>query len=210
MAPDVPPFDTQQEAARLGDAGFHQQQADAIVGTVRRAVANLVTKEDLDEALAGLKTSVEADINRQTTALKDEIHKAITDSSRQTTALKDEIHKAITDSNRQTTALKDEIHKAITDSNRQTTALKDEIHKAITDSNRQTTALKDEIHKAVTGIHKTETGIHRTETDIHKAIADIHKAINGQTWRYVAFTGTLLAVQTAVLLGLVRLLIPTS
>ena len=156
MAPDVPPFDTQQEAARLGDAGFHQQQADAIVGTVRRAVANLVTKDDLDEALAGLKTSVEADINRQTTALKDEIHKAMADSS------------------------------------------------------RQTIALKDEIHKAVTGIHKTETGIHKTEADIHKAIGEIHKAINGQTWRYVAFTGTLLAVQAAVLLGLVRLLIPTS
>ena len=156
MAPDVPPFDTQQEAARLGDAGFHQQQADAIVGTVRRAVANLVTKDDLDEALAVLKTSVEADINRQTTALKDEIHKAMADSS------------------------------------------------------RQTIALKDEIHKAVTGIHKTETGIHKTEADIHKAIGEIHKAINGQTWRYVAFTGTLLAVQAAVLLGLVRLLIPTS
>ena len=156
MAPDVPPFDTQQEAARLGDAGFHQQQADAIVGTVRRAVANLVTKDDLDEALAGLKTSVEADINRQTTALKDEIHKAIADS------------------------------------------------------NRQTTTLKDEIHKAVTGIHKTETDIHKAIADTHKAIADIHDAINGQTWRYVAFFGTLLAVQAAVLLGLVRLLIPTS
>ena len=156
MAPDVPPFDTQQEAARLGDAGFHQQQADAIVGTVRRAVANLVTKDDLDEALAGLKTSVEADINRQTTALKDEIHKAIADS------------------------------------------------------NRQATALKDEIHKAVTGIHKTETDIHKAIADTHKAIADIHEAINGQTWRYVAFFGTLLAVQAAVLLGLVRLLIPTS
>ena len=156
MAPDVPPFDTQQEAARLGDAGFHQQQADAIVGTVRRAVANLVTKDDLDEALAGLKTSVEADINRQTTALKDEIHKAIADS------------------------------------------------------NRQTTTLKDEIHKAVTGIHKTETDIHKAIADTHKAIADIHEAINGQTWRYVAFFGTLLAVQAAVLLGLVRLLIPTS
>ena len=174
MAPDVPPFDTQQEAARLGDAGFHQQQADAIVGTVRRAVANLVTKDDLDEALAGLKTSVEADINRQTTALKDEIHKAIADS------------------------------------NRQATALKDEIHKAIADSNRQTTTLKDEIHKAVTGIHKTETDIHKAIADTHKAIADIHEAINGQTWRYVAFFGTLLAVQAAVLLGLVRLLIPTS
>ena len=160
MAPDVPPFDTQQEAARLGDAGFHQQQADAIVGTVRRAVANLVTKEDLDEAVAGLKTSVAADINRQTTALRDELHKAVAESSRQTTALKDELH-------------------------------------------RQTTALKDEVHKAVTGIHETEI-------DIHKAIADIHEAINGQTWRYVAFTGTLLAVWAAVLLGLVRLLIPTS
>ena len=192
MAPDVPPFDTQQEAARLGDAGFHQQQADAIVGTVRRAVANLVTKDDLDEALAGLKTSVEADINRQTTALKDDIHKAIADS------------------NRQATALKDDIHKAIADSNRQATALKDDIHKAIADSNRQTTTLKDEIHKAVTGIHKTETDIHKAIADTHKAIADIHDAINGQTWRYVAFFGTLLAVQAAVLLGLVRLLIPTS
>ena len=156
MAPDVPPFDTQQEAARLGDAGFHQQQADAIVGTVRRAVANLVTKEHLDEAIAGLKTSVEADINRQTAALKDEIHKAIADG------------------------------------------------------NRQTAALKDEIHKAVTGIHKTETDIHKAIADTHKAIADVHDAINGQTWRYVAFFGTLLAVQAAVLLGLVRLLIPTS
>ena len=156
MALDVPPFDTQQEAARLGDAGFHPQQADAIVGTVRRAVASLVTKKDLDEAIADLKTSVEADINRQTTALKDELHKAIADI------------------------------------------------------NRQTIALKDELHKAVVGIHKTETGIHKTETDIHQAIADIQKAINGQTWRYVVFTGTLLTLQAAVLLGLVRLLIPTS
>ena len=60
MASDVPRFDTQQEAARLGDAGFHQEQADAIVGTVRRAVVNLATKEDLHEAVAGLKISVEA------------------------------------------------------------------------------------------------------------------------------------------------------
>ena len=149
MATDVPPFDTQREAAALGDAGFHPQQADAIVGTVRRAVANLVTKEDLDEAIAGLKTSVEADINRQTTALRDEIHKATTDGSRQMTALKDEVHRAV-------------------------------------------------------------AGIHETETDIHKAISEIHKAINGQTWRYVAFTGTLLAVWAAALLGLVRLLLPTS
>ena len=149
MAPDVPPFDTQQEAARLGHAGFHPQQADAIVGTVRRAVANLVTKDDLDEAIAGLKASVQADISRQTIALRDELHKAIADI------------------------------------------------------NRQTTALKDELQKAVVGIHKTET-------DIHKAIADIQKAINGQTWRYVVFTGTLLTLQAAVLLGLVRLLIPTS
>ena len=167
MAPDVPPFDTQQEAARLGDAGFHQQQADAIVGTVRRAVANLVTKEDLDEAIAGLKTSVEADINRQTTALRDEIHKALADSSRQTTALKDEVHQALADGSRQTIALKDEVHKAV-------------------------------------------AGIYKTETDIHKAIGEIQKAINGQTWRYVAFTGTLLAAWAAVLLGLVRLVIPTS
>ena len=196
MASDVPRFDTQQEAARLGDAGFHQQQADAIVGTVRRAVANLVTKEDLDEAIAGLKTSVEADINRQTTALRDEIHKATTDGSRQMTALKDELH-------RQTTALKDEIHQALADSSRQTTALKDEVHQALADSSRQTTALKDEVHKAVAGIYKTET-------DIHKAIGEIQKAINGQTWRYVAFTGTLLAAWAAVLLGLVRLVIPTS
>ena len=174
MATGVPAFDAQQEATRLGEAGFHQQQADAIVGTVRRAVANLVTKEDLDEAIAGLKTSVEADINRQTIALKDEVREAMTDSSRQMTALKDEVREAVAD------------------------------------INRQMTALKDEIHSAVTGIHKTETGIHKTETDIHKAIADIHKAINGQTWRYVVFTGTLLTLQAAVLLGLVRLLIPTS
>ena len=137
------------------------------MGTVRRAVANLVTKDDLDEAIAGLKASVEADINRQTTALKDEIHKSMADSSRQMTALKDEVHEAIAD------------------------------------INRQMTALKDEIHNAVTGIHKTETGIHKTETDIQKAI-------NGQTWRYVVFTGTLLTLQAAVLLGLVRLLIPSS
>jgi len=156
MATDVPPFDTQREAAALGDAGFHPQQADAIVGTVRRAVANLVTKKDLDEAIAGLKTSVEADINRQMTALKDEVREALADNG------------------------------------------------------RQMTALKDEVHAAVTGIHKAETGIHKTETDIPKAIGEIQKAINGQTWRYVAFTGTLLAGWAAVLLGLVRLLLPTS
>ena len=174
MAPDVPPFDTQQEAARLGDAGFHQQQADAIVGTVRRAVANLVTKKDLDEAIAGLKTSVEADINRQMTALKDEVREALADNGRQMTALKDEVREALAD------------------------------------SGRQMTALKDEVREAVTGIHKAETGIHKTETDIHKAIGEIQKAINGQTWRYVAFTGTLLAGWAAVLLGLVRLLLPAS
>ena len=167
MAPDVPPFDTQQEAARLGDAGFHQQQADAIVGTVRRAVANLVTKKDLDEAIAGLKTSVEADINQQMTALKDEVREALADNGRQMTALKDEVREALADSGRQMTALKDEVHAAV-------------------------------------------TGIHKTETDIHKAIGEIQKAINGQTWRYVAFTGTLLAGWAAVLLGLVRLLLPAS
>ena len=86
---------------------------------------------------------------------------------------------------------------------RQTTALKDEVHQALADSSRQTTALKDEVHKAVAGIYKTET-------DIHKAIGEIQKAINGQTWRYVAFTGTLLAAWAAVLLGLVRQVIPTS
>jgi len=192
MAPDVPPFDTQQEAARLGDAGFHQEQADAIVGTVRRAVANLVTKKDLDEAASGLRTGVEADVNRQMTALRDEVREALAENGRQMTALKDEVRGALAENGRQMTALKDEVREALAE------------------NGRQMTALKDEMREALVGVHKTEAGIHETEADLHKAMGEVHKAINGQTWRYVAFTGTLLAAWAAVLLGLVRLLLPSS
>ncbi len=38
MATDVLRFDTQQEAARLGSAGFRQRQAEGIAETVARAV----------------------------------------------------------------------------------------------------------------------------------------------------------------------------
>ena len=210
MAPDVPPFDTQQEAARLGDAGFHQEQADAIVGTVRRAVANLVTKKDLDEAVAGLRTGLEGDINRQTTALKDEVREALAENGRQMTALKDEVRGALAENGRQMTALKDEVREALAENGRQMTALKDEVREALAENGRQMSALKDDMREALVGVHKTEAGIHETEADLHKAMGEVHKAINGQTWRYVAFTGTLLAGWAAVLLGLVRLLLPAS
>ena len=66
-APDVPPFDTQQVAAEVREAGrFDQHQADAIVRAAVHATANLVTKTDLNGAL-----------ERQTEALRVELHKAI-------------------------------------------------------------------------------------------------------------------------------------
>ena len=98
----------------------------------------------------------------------------------------------------------------LAENGRQMTALKDEVREALAENGRQMTALKDEMREALVGVHKTEAGIHETEADLHKAMGEVHKAINGQTWRYVAFTGTLLAAWAAVLLGLVRLLLPAS
>ena len=67
MPADVPPFDTQQVAAEVRTAGeFNQQQADAIVRASVHATANLVTRTDLQNAL-----------DRQTEALRTELHKAI-------------------------------------------------------------------------------------------------------------------------------------
>lgn len=67
MPGDVPPFDTQQVAAEVRAAGeFSQQQADAIVRASVHATANLVTRTDLQGAL-----------DRQTEALRTELHKAI-------------------------------------------------------------------------------------------------------------------------------------
>lgn len=67
MPADVPPFDTQQVAAEVREAGeFNQQQADAIVRASVHATANLVNRTYLESAL-----------ERQTEALRTELHKAI-------------------------------------------------------------------------------------------------------------------------------------
>lgn len=116
MAQAVPPFDTQQEAVRLRDAGLDPRSADAVVETVRRAVANLVTREDLDEAVAGLKAGVEADINRQTAALKEEIRKDI----RQVEAKVDQALAVIHETRTGILGTETDIHRAIAD-----------IHKAV-------------------------------------------------------------------------------
>lgn len=58
---DVPPFDTQEAAVEVRDAGeFNDQQAGAIVRASVRATANLATRTDLDRQTETLRADVSA------------------------------------------------------------------------------------------------------------------------------------------------------
>jgi hypothetical protein len=51
-------FDTLQLVDKLKSAGIPQEQAEAVVRTIAEAQTQLVTKTDLDMALAPLKTDL--------------------------------------------------------------------------------------------------------------------------------------------------------
>ena len=64
---EAPPFDTRSAAAEIRDAGgFSQKQAEAIVSGIDQATTNLVTRSDLDQQTAELRTEIHKAINTQT------------------------------------------------------------------------------------------------------------------------------------------------
>ena len=57
-------FDSLAASTALRDSGFTDRQAEAVAGVVRDGRADLVTRADLDNAVAGLEARLETKIER--------------------------------------------------------------------------------------------------------------------------------------------------
>ena len=90
----MPAFDTLKATKLLKESGFGETQAEAVVATVRDAVAeNVATKADLAETSNELKIEI-AKVRGE---LKDEIANVRTEIADVRAELKEDIHKLRTD-----------------------------------------------------------------------------------------------------------------